>query len=275
MDTAVTLAVWGERQRALKRDSVVGSAKTLTQAHVNLTSYTQAKQNAPEKSVMLQIIVIVISFILTIVIGGKIAQARQQDSWIAQQRFSGEEKEYFELKELCDEVASSLGTRIYAMRRLTLQLIAYVRHAKFDQSAVEDYRVAVKSWNENVNSYYVRFSQLGLGRFRYRLESELHDPMRKQGDLIDNAIYKKEEKSGHVDGLRSVVVELNRINAASLDFNKSLLQDVHNKRVKIYFPKRIIFSRDTMSTFSTWILIKAIFVVDVNRISVVRSPLDS
>ena len=222
---------------------------------------------------MLQILVIVISFILTIVIGGKIAQARQQDSWIAQQRFSGEEKEYFELKKLCDEVASSLGTRIYAMRRLTLQLIAYVRHAKFDQSAVNDYQAAVKLWNENIGSYYVRFSQLGLGSFRYKLESELHDPMRIQGGLIDDAIYKK-EKGRHIDGLKFVIRELDEINAVSLEFNKSLLINVHNKRARIYFPKRIIFSRDTMTVFSTWMLVKAIFVVDVNRISIVRSPLD-
>lgn len=223
---------------------------------------------------MLQIIIVVISFILTILIGGKIAQARQQDSWIAQQRFSGEEKEYLELKKLCDEVASSLGIRIYAMRRLTLQLISYAQHGNFDQSALVEYRAAVKSWNENINSYYVRFSQLGLGSFRFTMELKLHNPMRAQGSCIDAAVQKKKEK-GVVRELWNVIKELDKINTFSLEFNKSLLRSVHEKRLKIYFPERITFSRGTMTLFSTWMLIKAIFVLDVNRISIVRSPLDS
>lgn len=220
---------------------------------------------------MAQIIVIAISFILTVIIGGKIAQSRQQDSWIAQQRFSGEEKEYFELKKLCDEIASSLGNRIYAMRRLVLQLIASSRHGNFDRSAVDDYQAAVKAWNENINSYYVRLTQLNLREFRHRLEIELHCPMRRQSGAIDNVLDEKVEKGKNLVVIRS---ELDKINADSLKFSNDLLARINHVRNRIYFPEKIYFCRDTTKFFSTWILIKAIFVVDVDRVSVVRSPLD-
>ena len=223
---------------------------------------------------MLQIIVIVISFLLTIVIGGRIAQTRQQASWVAQQRFSGEEKEYFELKSLCDEIAASLGSRIYAMRRVALQLAAYAQHGKFDKSSITEYREAIKTWNQNLSSYYVRLSQLKLSRYRYRLESTLHNPMQHQSNSIDNYIQKMEHGLS-ITGLVDITRKLDLINAISLKFNESLLGEVHRLRVKIYFPERITFRQDTMHKFSTWQLIKAIFVLDVNRISIIRSPLDS
>lgn len=223
---------------------------------------------------MVQIIVIVISFVLTILIGGKIAQDRQQDSWIAQQRFSGEEKEYLELKKLCDEIASSLGVRIYAMRRLALQLIARARNSTFDESAVADYKESVKLWNQNLNSYYVRLSQLDLASFRYELESNLHDPMRKEGAKIDICLNRGDEQTNKRE-LGSVIKNMERVNLSALDFNKSLLKRVHRLRRRIYFPERVLFSRDTMHKFSTWMLIKAIFIVDINRITIIRSPLDS
>ena len=87
---------------------------------------------------MVVILSVVLTFILTIVVGGKIVEARQQDSWIAQKRLSGQEKEYFELKTLCDEIASSINTRVYAMRRLALQLIAYAQD--YDKDAMKDYK---------------------------------------------------------------------------------------------------------------------------------------
>ncbi|MGI0134051.1 MAG: hypothetical protein ACREBW_03735 [Candidatus Micrarchaeaceae archaeon] len=222
---------------------------------------------------MFQIIIIILSFILTIVIGGKIAQARQQDGWIAQQRFSGEEKEYFELKKLCDEIASSLGSRIYAMQRLFLQLAAYSKSAKFDRSSLAEYKEAIKSWNEVVNSYYVRLSQLKQTPYRYKLESKLHRPMQVQGSAIDKVVREMDQGCA-LSGLVSIGCGLEIINKSSIMFNESLLREVHELRVKIYFPKRIKFAPYTMYKFSTWQLIKAIFVTDVNRISIIRSPLD-
>ena len=171
---------------------------------------------------MLQIIGILVSFLLTILIGGRIAQARQQDSWIAQQRFSGQEKEYFDLKNLCDEIAAALGSRIYAMRRVTLQLAAYAQHGKFDKSSITEYREAIKTWNQNLSSYYVRLSQLKLSRYRYRLESSLHNPMKNQSNAIDEFIQKMEQGLP-ISGLRYITTKLDEINNSSLEFNESLL----------------------------------------------------
>src|SRR5690242_16678857 len=223
---------------------------------------------------MLQIIAIVIpiavSFVLSVVIGGKIAQARQQAGWVAQQRFSGEEKEYIELKKLSDEIASALGARIYSMQRLALQLNASIRYETFDEGALQDYTEAIKTWNYNLGSFYVRLSQLNLDSFRYKLESNLHRPMREQAAAIDNILHNKDSSSDRKVA-RRVLCEMNKINGRSIEFNKALLSKVHDLRAKIYFPKRIVFSQNTMTFFSNWMLIKAIFASDVNRISILRS----
>lgn len=216
---------------------------------------------------------IVVSFVLSVVIGGKIAQARQQAGWIAQQRFSGEEKEYIELKKLSDEIASALGARIYSMQRLALQLSAWSRHETLDEGALQDYKEAIKTWNCNLGSFYIRLSQLNLDSFRYNLESNLHNPMREQATVIDNILHNRDGDGGHKLAM-TVIREMNKINGRSIEFNRSLLSRVHTLRTKVYFPKRIVFHRDTMSHFSSWVLIKAIFVSDVNGISILRSPLD-
>lgn len=239
--------------------------------------YTVGTGVPQSRIIMLQIIAIVlpivISFVLSVVIGGKIAQRRQQAGWIAQQRFSGEEKEYTELKKLSDEIASGLGTRIYSMQRLALQLSASRRRETLDEDALEDYKEAIKTWNYNLGSFYVRLSQLNLDSFRYKLESNLHRAMREQAAAIDNILHNRDDDSGRKLA-RAVLREMNKINGRSIEFNRSLLSRVHTLRTKIYFPKRIVFCRDTMSHFSSWVLIKAIFASDVNGISILRSPLD-
>lgn len=63
--------------------------------------------------IMGSLLAIIVSFVLTGLIGNRLAQAWQARNWLLQQRFLGQEKEYVELKELADEIASLLGVRIY------------------------------------------------------------------------------------------------------------------------------------------------------------------
>lgn len=220
---------------------------------------------------MATIIGVILTFVLTIVIGNKIIQSRQQDSWIAQQRFNGQEKEYLELKVLSDQIASSINVRIYAMRRLALQL-RKVR-TSVDESVIKDYKDAVKYWNENVSSYYIRLSQLGQEKFRYQLEKYLHGPMRQQSVVLDANIQQKNADEAWRE-MNSVTKSLNKINGDALNFNQALLNRVHLLRKQIYFPERIRFTRGTIQKFSTWQLVKAVFITDVDGMSILRSPLD-
>lgn len=155
------------------------------------------------------------------------------------------------------------------MKRLALQLSSTSR--EHDNSSVEDYKEATKAWNQNLGSIYVRLSQLGKTQYRYKLESELHNPMRRASVEIDKALH----DTIHRQKLVPVIYQLNSITRSALNYNERLLREVHNFRRHIYFPEKIYFSRDTMFHFSTWQLVKAIFVADVNRISVIRSPLNS
>lgn len=221
---------------------------------------------------MLAIAGIVLTFILTFIVGSKITQARQQDGWFAQQKFSGQEKELFELKTLSDELANAIGARVYLMKRLVLQLKA---HDTDLDGAISDYALTVKKWNENLGSYYVRLSQLGLGEYRHRLEAELHIPMQIQGNKLEAIIRSKRQINKQPTGLAPISNAMCRIHSAQLHFCESLLHSITLRRNDIYNPPRIYFSAGTITTFSTWQLVKAVFVTDINRVTIIRSPLNS
>lgn len=221
---------------------------------------------------MLALAGIILTFILTFVVGNKITQARQQDGWLAQQRFSGQEKEFFELKLLSDELAAVIGARVYLMRLLALKLIE-------ESSDWEEVRIGyvdvLKKWNETLGSYYLRLSQLGLSDYRYKLERKLHIPMQVQGKELERVIRSRRQGIESQNGLAGVVAAINSIHSAELQFCEGLLATVARRKEEIYNPQDIHFSATTATSFSTWQLVKAVFVADVSRITIVRTPLNS
>jgi len=220
------------------------------------------------------LISIVVGFVLTGVIGNRLLQTWQARNWFLQQRFLGQEKEYVALKELADEIASLLGVRIFHMQRLN-RALARGADEKIN-SRLQEYDEVLRRWNERLTSFYVRLPMLAHYDFAIRLEKSIQAELVKTGATIENLIVNRKAGAPIPENQASRVEnELIAIQGKAIAFNKQLLSVVHSRRTDVYFGKPLKFSPQTLNYFSTWQLVKALFIRDINSFSIVRAPMDS
>jgi len=222
---------------------------------------------------MSTIIAVIVGFVLTGLIGNRLVQAWQQRTWLLQQRFLGHEKEYLALKDLADEVASLLGARIYRTQRLILSL----RGSSGEQlsSRAADYDDIVRRWNERLTSFYVRLPLLASYDLARRLESAIQQKLVRTGSNVDELV--QQRLTGRaIDRqiIGDIMRTINLIQGSAISFNKELLRVVEARRTEVYYGKRVGFSLNNLDKFSTWQLVKALFVRDVHSFSIVRPTLD-
>lgn len=219
------------------------------------------------------IISVVLGFVLTGLVGNHLVQRWQQRNWLIQQRFLGHEKEYIALKDLTDEIASLLGARIYNMQRLLFSL----RRSSDEQlvTRLADYEDIVKRWNERLTSFYVRLPLLAYSDLGLQLESSVQTKLQVSSATIEELLNKRRggviaEKSE----VRSAGAALSSIQANAINFNKQMLRILESRRVEVYYGTKIAFTLGNIEKFSTWQLVKALFIRDVNAYSITRPTLD-
>lgn len=219
------------------------------------------------------LIPIVVAFVLTSLIGNRLLQAWQARNWLLQQRFLGHEKEYVALKDLTDEIVTLLGVRVFHMRRLN-RVLAGGTIEQID-SRLREYDEVLKRWNERLASFYIRLPMLAHYDLALRLENSIQANLVRIGSTIEELARKRKEGAPISKGLPSQIEkELNDIQGKAIAFGKQLLALVQSRRVDVYYGKRLHLSPENLKYFSTWQLIKALFVRDIDSFSVVRASLD-
>jgi hypothetical protein len=217
---------------------------------------------------------IVLGFLLTGIVGNWLLQKWQARTWLLQQRFLGKEKEYVALKELVDEMASLLGVRIFRMRRLNRVLAAGAAGEVEERS--KQYDEALQRWNERLASFYIRLPMLAEYRFAWHLENTIQNALVKVGGEIDELTRKRKSGGTIAKGEPTRIEEqLNKVQGRAIRFTERLLSEVRERRVDVYYGKRLPFVAENLRHFSTWQLIKALFVRDINSLAIIRASLDS
>lgn len=93
------------------------------------------------------IVSILLTFVLTGVIGNMLVQHWQYRNWINQQKFLGEEKQYYALTALWEELTNLASKRLWRMRRLHAALIN--GDDEKIKERLNDYDLALSEWNQS------------------------------------------------------------------------------------------------------------------------------
>lgn len=220
------------------------------------------------------VLTLVVGFVLTGVIGNKILQKWQERSWFVQQRFKGQEKEFLALQRLAEEIATLLSARIFYTQRLAFNLVR-PQNTKLNE-ATKDYDLAVKRWNEKLTSFYVRLPLLSQPSLAIRLEESIQNELVILNKKINGQLQNWEEsQSVCKETIGKINAKLVALQARAINFNKEMLRITEVQRKELYYGKEVQFTSENLSHFSTWQLVKALFVRDINSFSVTRSPIDS
>jgi hypothetical protein len=222
---------------------------------------------------MAAVLSVIVGFLLSGLIGNWLVQKWQARNWLHQQRFLGQEKEYLALKELADEIATLMGARLYHMQRVAFTLTDPGNQRLI--ARLGKYEAAVVKWNERLTSFYVRLALLSSSELTYTLERTIHTRFQQIGQRIDKLIQVKQGGNSISSGaISEVVKELTKIQVNALSFNKAVLRIVEKRKTDVYFGVRLRFSWANMGKFSTWQLVKALFVRDVNSLSILSTTVD-
>lgn len=221
---------------------------------------------------MVQIGTILLTFILTGIVANWLVQSWQQRNWLGQQKFLGQEKEYVALKDLTSEVMALAGSRQYRTGRV-LSAVSSLSEVMLDDR-LKSYDEILLRWNEGLNSLYVRLALYADYDFTRRLE-QVHNEFAAIGTRVEHLV--RQRRLGQPLNQRTefeLQLKLNSLQGKLFTFNRDLLNEVENKRTLVYYGIKVKFSPTNLHLFTTWQLIKAVFIRDVDAHAVVRPTHD-
>lgn len=216
---------------------------------------------------------VLVTFVLTGLIGNRLLQRWQHRTWLHQQKILGREKEYASLLELTNELSAATGARLYHMRRLAAA-IRSLSDAELEHR-LKKYDAILIRWNEALNSYYVRLTFYTDFYEARNLEDNIQNLFAKTGINIEASI--RDRRSGKRSSpvaITAIDHNLTRLQGQILQFNKGMLRTVETKRKELYLGAPVYYSEYNLLQFSTWELIKALFISEVDGHAVIRTALD-
>jgi hypothetical protein len=138
-----------------------------------------------------QVVLLLIGFGLTSVLGGALGWFFQTRSWSHQHRAQQRDEERTQALKVFEEVSSLLDRRLYRMRRV---LWAAARRARTGtdggrlDEAREDYREVLATWNDNLNRILALVQTYFGGAARQHLEDVIYEEFSAIGRALESFV---------------------------------------------------------------------------------------
>ncbi len=208
------------------------------------------------------IVTILLTFLLTSVLGNFFVHAWQHQNWLIQRRILETEAQYEALQKTFDEVSDLAGKRQHRMFRLLSSLL----HDGDDTigKRLADYDEATALWNERLAGMFARLTM----HLNYGFTRQLERRIQPRFVGIDSALSKL--TSARLSGARVSRVDAARLSQSLsvlhgqiVTFNRDALKQIDRQKRDLYRPRT--FSRYTLDSFPTWELFKALFKPRIER----------
>ncbi|MES1940757.1 hypothetical protein T5B8_10962 [Salinisphaera sp. T5B8] len=209
----------------------------------------------------------IVSFILITLFGGLLADRWQRRSWLIKKRYEQLEYRCGDLEQLAQEIASLLTARIYHTKRIIKQL-----QSGNQLLDAEKYSASITDWNENLVSFYVRLNILTCYPDTIELEKKFQMRLRSVSEEIST--YLSAHSVHSEKSLAQLAQETHSVQIDAQHFIAKLLSQAEEDRKAIGKGAKLKFEPSKFRYFTTFELFKALFVRDINRHTICRSPVD-
>lgn len=176
-----------------------------------------------------QIVLLVVGFLLTTVVGGFLSYLYQRRSWHAQRL----DEQRDAAMNVFQDISRTLDKRLYCMRRVDWAL-ARGEAGETLEKAWDPYRQIVVDWNENINRNLALVQAYFGQEARDRLDARLTEEFKRIGALLETAYRRRRDgEERHI----SLARELDNLSDAVYDFNVLLINSVLAGKVGHYSEK--------------------------------------
>lgn len=199
---------------------------------------------------------VLLTFILTGLVGSRLIHGLQHRNWLAQQRILNREREHNAVQAISDEIVNLGGRRQYRMVRLARSL----RSADLEiiRLRLKDYDEALVAWNDHLGGIYAKLAM----HFDWYLTTDLEKKIQNRFNTIGQRLERLTEqrlKNGKVDNVQLVDLEkaLNILHGQLGKFHRRILKEIEARKNAEFLPKQL--RANNLDSFPTWELFKALF----------------
>lgn len=217
---------------------------------------------------LLDITKIIISFILTGIVGVFITARVQRTNFINQTKISKSEKDLEKTKEIIKKIESLSSIRSYTAKVVVGNLVDGSPEIETDKSR-EDYRKAVFEWNANMQSIFIELRGIDLNYFGIRLENEVQFNFKKSHDLIRAKI----SNNSHVTS-DEIISTLHTVYKETRKISYDMLNTANEKWKKTLDGNHTNLDEYNIDTATSWTLIKALFHKNPRKLRVISPERD-
>jgi hypothetical protein len=139
------------------------------------------------------------------------------------------------------------------------------------EDSVKEYKGTISEWNTSIHSWFAKMTFLIDWNTTLSLESDVHGRFVAVGGKLE-ALIRDYRRDGQVSGraIASVDAALNAL-AGQIDrFLKRILKHIKNRREIVKNGKRLFYRLEDLPEYTTFDLVKTLFVSDVDRINIIR-----
>lgn len=170
-----------------------------------------------------KLVLLVLGFVLTSVLGGVVGSYFQYQSWENQWAIKRFDSQAERKTNTFKEISSLLDKRLFRSRQFLWAL-----QGRFSDEQVVvrlgRYREIIELWNESLNSN-LALIEIYFGKdLRNQFENEIGNSLITKGAAIE-ALYRKYQQNEDLD-IKSVDESLNAINISIYHFNLSMLKSI-------------------------------------------------
>lgn len=206
----------------------------------------------------------VIAFILTGVIGSRIAHRWQERAAKEARFFEASKDMYAQMVDAADVLSVLVGKRLYAMQRVCMTTPSSAAY----EDAVSKYRAVVIEWNERLFSIELavrtKFKNASLHNFE-ALQSELSLASSRVNRIISSHSFTESQNT---------LKNIQKIRADFFVFTQDMMKEAQLLHRQMHFGVLINYDLYEIDKMSTYDLIKSLFTSRIEGQTVVRSPSD-
>lgn len=175
------------------------------------------------------LVLLLVGFVLTSVLGGGLTYAFQRANWRHQYRVQREDLRHDQALKTFEEVSKLLDQRLYRMRQVYWAAKAIAK-GRGDRErlniALADYRAVLRDWNDNLNRVRALVHTYFGERAGELLENRLYEEYALIGEELDEFV--REVSASNDVKVRPIGARLTELSHRVYRFNVHALASVHD-----------------------------------------------